>query len=301
MQKLIRRIQSPTALFAFEAAARHLSFTRAAAELNVSQPAVSHAVKRIEQALGVALFHRRHRVISLTDAGERFYNDVSFGLMQIWQSAEKIALQSASRHVTLSASTAFANYWMVPRLADFKAAYPQIDIRLQATDKDIEITGEANALAIRRGDGAWEGYEAAHLAAERIFPVCSPAYLAKIQAPGDPVALTGHNLIHLEEPYRPRPAWADWFAAQGVAFRDRGEGLRLNDYALVLQAAMAGEGIAMGWDHVTQHLIRQGLLVRVLDSHYAKGLDFYVIWPKATPLSVEAGEVLMWLLSQRQD
>ena len=134
MQKLIRRIQSPTALFAFEAAARHLSFTRAADELSVSQPAVSHAVKRLEQALGVALFHRRHRVISLTEAGERFYNDVSFGLMHIWQSADKIALQGSGRHVTLSASTAFANYWMVPRLAGFKSAYPHIDIPAAATE-----------------------------------------------------------------------------------------------------------------------------------------------------------------------
>lgn len=298
MRKLIERIHSPAALFAFEAAARHLSFTQAARELNVSQPAISHAVKRIEAALGVRLFHRRHRAIALTEAGARFYNDVSQGLMQVLQSAERIALAGRSGHVTLSASTAFAHYWMVPRLATFKAQNPQIDIRLQTTDRDIDLEAESIALGIRRGDGSWDGYDGFLLARERIYPVCSPAVLARDGAPASPEALAGRDLIHLEEPFRPRPTWATWFAAQNVLFRDRGQGLRLNDYALVIQAAIAGEGIALGWHHLVERLLAQKLLVKALDAELSEAAGIWVIWSSRTPLSPAARTVLEWLRSE---
>jgi len=298
MRRLTKRIQSPAALFAFEAAARHQSFTKAAIELNVTQPAISHAVKRIERALGMALFHRRHRHIQLTEAGEKFYGDVSFGLMHILQSAEQVALQGQSQHVMLSASTAFAHYWMVPRLATFKAKNPDIDLRLQTTDKDIDLADETISLGIRRGFGDWVGYESYFLARERIRPVCSPGFLASVGPIRSAERLASYNLIHLEEPFRPAPTWADWFAEQGVSFRDGGQGLRLNDYALVIQAAMAGEGIAMGWRHITEQLIAQNLLVEALDRVYDAGAGFYVIHTKSSRLSPKAEIVLGWLLSQ---
>ena len=298
MRRLIQRIQSPAALFAFEAAARHLSFTKAAAELNVSQPAISHSVKRVEQALGVRLFQRRHRSISLTEAGESFYNDVSLGLMQILQSAERVSLLGQSSHVTLSASTAFAHYWMVPRLATFKAQNPQIDIRLQTTDRDIDLDAESITLGIRRGDGQWEGYDGFFLAPEKIYPVCSPQLRARLGPLETAEQLAACDLIHLEEPFRPRPTWSTWFAAHGVSFRDRGQGLRLNDYALVIQAAIAGEGIAMGWDHVVQGLLAQKLLVKALDLSLSEVAGFYVIWSTRSPLSPAAETVLRWLRSE---
>jgi DNA-binding transcriptional LysR family regulator len=297
MRKLYERVGSPAALFAFEAAARHLSFTRAAAELNVSQPAISHSVKRLEEALGAKLFVRKHRAIALTEAGERFYSDVSFGLMQILNSAERIALERQGRAVTLSVSTAFANYWMVPRLATFKANNPEIDIRLQTTDRDIDLTEEAVSLAVRRGDGRWSGYDAFLLAPERIYPVCSPAVWQRLEPPRSPQQLVGCDLIHLEEPYRPRPTWTDWFAHHGISFRDSGEGLRLNDYALVLQAAMAGEGVAMGWQHVCERLFDQKLLVPMGEDFYSDA-GFWIIWSSASDLSPQAARVLDWLRSQ---
>jgi len=295
MLELIKRIQSPSALFAFEAAARHLSFTRAAAELNVSQPAISLSVKKIETALGATLFERRHRAIRLTEIGERFYTDVSFGLMHILRSAEGIAFQLGGRHVTLSCSTGFAHYWMVPRLAGFKTQYPDIDIRLQTTDRDIDLAEESVSLAVRRGTGMWNGYNAYFLSEERIYPVCSPAFLEGIVPPRSPAELTSCKFIHLEEPFRLRPKWSDWFQAQGVDFHDDGGGLRLNDYALVIQAAIAGEGVAFGWHHLVSRLIDQGLLVKMMDGNYDRGMGFYVIWSKTRDLSPQASRLLDWL------
>ena len=298
MQTLIRHIHSPAALFAFEAAARHLSFTVAARELNVTQPAVSQAVKRIECALGVQLFQRKHKALLLTEAGERFYDDVSYGLMHIRRSVERISPQRQDTHVTLSVTTAFANYWMVPRLGAFRENNPDIDIRLQTTNKDVDIATEAISLAVRLGDGNWPGYQSLPLASEEIFAVCSPAYLAARGAPLVPSDLPNLRLIHLEEPFRPRATWSDWFAQNSVVYQDQGEGLRLNDYALVIQAAIAGEGIAFGWRHVVELLIAQGVLTKALEASYRSDQRFFVVWPMATALSTEALQVRDWLASQ---
>lgn len=301
MLELYRRIQSPAALLAFEAAARHLSFTRAASELNVSQPAISAAIKKIEQALGVSLFDRRRRHIQLTEIGERFYADVSFGLMHILRSAEAIAIQKGGQHVTLSCSTGFAHYWMVPRLARFKANYPDIDIRLQTTDRDLDLTEESISLALRRGKEPWEGYHSVLLSDEQVFPICSPAHLAALPPLTSARDMATCKLIHLEEPYRHRPKWSDWFHAQNVAFTDTGGGLRLNDYALVIQAAIAGEGIALGWKHLVTPLIDQGLLARATAGDYDSGQGFYIIWSKSRDLSPQAEQFLSWLKTERQN
>jgi DNA-binding transcriptional LysR family regulator len=297
MQSLRSMIQSPSALFAFEAAARHLSFTRAAEELNVTQAAVSYAMRQLETALGVALFHRRHRRIELTEAGERFYNDVSIGLAHIRRSAEAITRARRDRHVTLSVSTAFAAYWMVPRLAEFRAAHPEIDIRLQTTDKDLDLAAEGTSLGVRRGSGSWPGYEAMFLAPEAIVPVASPAHLARTDPIREPADLLGRDLIHLEEPFRIRPTWTDWFAGHGLAWTDRGDGLRLNDYALVLQAAIAGEGVALGWRHLVERLVAQGFLVVALDAPYSEVDGFYLVWPSDRPISPETEQVRDWIVA----
>ncbi|MCP4317392.1 MAG: LysR family transcriptional regulator [Hyphomicrobiales bacterium] len=298
MKRLHRRIQSPAALFAFEAAARHLSFTAAAGELNVSQPAVSLSIKKLEQALGTMLFERRHRTIHLTDAGERFYADVSFGLMHILNSAESVARRMPEDHVSISCSTAFAHYWMLPRLATFRRDNTDIEIRLQTTDKDIDIVEEPLSFAVRLGSGDWPGFTSFWLGPEKIYPVCSPAYLEKAGRPRSDADILGHELIHLEEPYRPRAGWRDWFGAQGIDYVDHGGGLRFNDYALVIQAAIAGEGVAYGWDHIVENVIKQGLLVRLGSGVYDVGQGHYVIWPENQPPGPKAERVLAWLRTQ---
>lgn len=298
MQPLRRLISSPSALFAFEAAARLGSFTQAAEELRVTQAAVSYSIKRLEATLGQPLFVRRHRRVELTETGERFYHDVSIGLAHIRRSAEAIRRQRADNHVTLSVSTAFANWWVLPRLAAFRAAHPHIDLRLQTTDKDVDLAAEGIALGIRRGKGNWPEYEAALFAREAIDPVCSPGYLTPLTTrPSSTADLKRLKLIHLDEPFRPRPSWSDWFAAQGVDYTDLGDGLRLNDYALVVQAALEGQGVALGWRHLTADLVARGLLVRVLDRTLETGLGFYLVWTRGKALADDAIAVRDWLLN----
>ncbi|MFD2204515.1 LysR substrate-binding domain-containing protein [Kiloniella antarctica] len=300
MRKLKNLIQSPTALFSFEAAGRHLSFARAAEELNVSQAAVSYAIKQLEMALNIQLFYRGHRSVQLTEAGVRFHNDVTMGLGHIHRSAQELSRSEPDSHVTLSCSTAFANYWVVPRLTAFSQHYPEIDIRLQTTDKDVDPAAEGIPLGIRRGNGNWPEHEAIQIAKEVVYPVASPKYLADFGKPNTPLELSKRRLLHLEEPYRDRPNWHNWFKAKNLEWKDNGDGLRLNDYALVIQAALAGGGIALGWWHLVDHLVHHGLLELLDEEPVHFGGDFWVLWPTHKPLSPQTQKVRDWLISHQE-
>ncbi|MDU8910306.1 LysR substrate-binding domain-containing protein [Aestuariicoccus sp. MJ-SS9] len=295
MQELWRLVSSPRHLIVFEAAARHGSFTRAAAELNVQQPAVSAAIKELEASLGVMLFHRAHRRVTLTAAGTRLASDVTRALDQVLSSARAVRQLTHNEHVTLNASTAFTHYWMMPRLRDLHDRHPDIDLRLQSSDREPEIDAEHISLAVRRGRGDWPDCHAVRIASEVICPVASPRVLeaAGLRMPSD---LLSARLIHLEEPVRERPGWRDWFAAFGINGQAPEAGLRLNDYALVLQAAIAGEGIAFGWRHVTEPLIRQGLLAARRDWSWETRLGFYLVWSRARPLGEAAAQVRDWIV-----
>lgn len=298
MRELLRSIGSLHSLAVFEAAARLGSFTKAAEELNVSQPAVSQAVRRLEELIGVPLFRRGHRSIELTDAGALLQHDVSESFVRVLSTVRHLGRLARTGHVTLSVSTAFANYWMVPRLQDFRARHPGVDLRLQTTDKEVDLAQEGIALGVRRGEGVWKGYEAALIAPEVLSAVASPGFLAQ-QAPISDLSTLRHApLIHLEEPYRVRPSWQDWFKALGQDYRDEGEGLRLNDYALVLQAAMAGEGIAMGYAHVVEPLTEKRLLAKAGPWEHRTGMGYFLVWSERTTLSPAATHVRDWILAQ---
>jgi DNA-binding transcriptional LysR family regulator len=296
--KLLRRaIPSPGNLLIFEAAARLGSFTRAAEDLGMTQAAVSYGIRGLERSLGVALFIRDHRMVRLTEVGHRFFHDVSIGLSHIQQSVATIQRLQADRHVTLSVSTAFASLWMLPRLALFRAAHPDIDLRFLATDRDVDIGKENIALGIRRGEGKLAGCESAFFAPEIIYPICSSRYLQDLSRRAQDLAvadLPRLKLIHLEEPFRYRPTWSEWFAAQGHRFLDSGEGLCLNDYALVVQAALEGQGVALGWAHLIDDLVARGALVRLTDAAWETGSAFWIAWAGA--LAPEAQRVRDWLM-----
>ena len=297
MQKLWKLVSSPRHLLVFEAAARMGSFTKAAQELNVQQPAVSASVKQLETALGVGLFARAHRSVTLTLAGEQLYNEVSSAFARIYQTADALSQRSTQKHVTLSASTAFAHYWMVPRLAAFHSAHPDVDLRLQTSEREPDIDVEGISLAIRRGNGVWPGCKSRLIAPEVIMPIASPRVNAAAINLVTIANLKNQSLIHLEEPIRARPTWTDFFAHWNVPYTEPKSGLRLNDYALVLQATIAGEGFAFGWQHVTQHLVDQGLLAARAEWSWRTGAGFYLVWSDTAPLSPEAVRVREWLIS----
>ncbi|QGY00067.1 LysR family transcriptional regulator [Roseovarius faecimaris] len=297
MQELWKLVSSPRHLLVFEAAARTGSFTRAAQELNVQQPAVSASIKQLEVSLGTPLFARAHRSVTLTQAGERLFADVSAAFARIHQTASMLSQRSAQDHVTLSASTAFAHYWMVPRLSDFHAAHPDIDLRLQTSDREPDIGAEGISLAIRRGLGDWPGCKSHLIALEVIMPIAAPRVMASAINLATVANLPNQSLIHLEEPIRDRPSWADFFRHWNVPFTEPRTGLRLNDYALVLQAAIAGEGFAFGWQHVTESLVSRGLLAARPEWAWTTGAGFYLVWSATTPLSPQAEQVRDWLIS----
>jgi DNA-binding transcriptional LysR family regulator len=297
MQTLRDLIPSANALVVFEAAGRLLSFTAAGAELGMTQAAVSYAVRGLERHLGVALFHRGHRAVALTESGARFLADVSLGLGLIRRAAEAVRVPDRGGHVTLSCSTAFASFWMLPRLQTFRDALPGVELRLQTTFRDLDIAAEGIPLAIRGGDPAdWPGCGAGQLAAEEIWAVAAPSYLARAGMPSTPADLRRHRLIHLEEPHRPAATWADWLADAAVP-GPVPEGFRFNDYALLIQAVLEGQGVALGWRHLIERLVASGLLVRLTGHAMRTGRDFHVVWPDGRTLSPAALRVRDWLLA----
>lgn len=298
MRSLRHLLPSAGGLIVFEAAGRHGSFTAAARELGMSQAAVSYAVRGLERQLGVSLFQRRHRHVRLTDAGERFFADVTLGLSHIRKSAEELRSVASGAHVTLSASTAFASFWMMPRLQQFRDDLPGIDLRIQTSERDLDISNEDIPLALRWGEAKdWPQYESMPVALEEIYAVAGAGYAARSSLPASPRALTDYRLIHLEEPYRPAVDWNEWLASAGVDGRLANRALLINDYALVIQAVMEGQGIALGWRHLVEHLIASGLLVRMTDHVLRTGNVYHVVWPRGRALSENARKVRDWLVA----
>lgn len=298
MRRLRDIVPNPSALFAFEAAARLGGFTRAAEELGITQAAVSYSVRGLERELGTRLFTRLHRRIELTENGRRFHNDVTLGLQHISRSADELRRLHGGAHVTLTASTAFSSYWMLPRLARLKQELPDVDVRLQTSEHDIDLPTEGISLGIRRGRGNWRAYDSWMFETEEILAVCSPGYLERVGPIDGPADLGRRTLIHLEEPYRPCATWVDWFAQHGIDYEAPDRGLRLNDYALAIHAALAGEGIILGWRHLVDHLIASGALVQVVDGVYRSSDAFYVVWAHEQPLSADSAAVRDWLVRQ---
>lgn len=301
MEPLRHLLPSLNGLVVFEAAGRLSSFTAAARELRMTQAAVSYAIARLEDQLGTALFLREYRRVRLSEAGQRFHADVTIGLSHIQRSAEGLRAVSSGSHVTLACSTAFAAFWMVPRMAQFRTDLPHVDLRIQTADRDLDLVGEGIPLAIRGGDPAdWPAYQAEALAAEEIYPVCAASHLPDpATRPQRPADLLDHPLIHLEEPFRSASTWADWFASVGLGGARVPKGLQINDYVLVVQSVLEGQGVALGWRHLVQGMVEKGVLIRLTDHALVTGMGFHVVWPRSVPLPRAAAEVRDWLVAQR--
>ncbi|MDB5524234.1 MAG: transcriptional regulator, LysR family [Rhizobium sp.] len=299
MHNFKRLLPSASSLIVFEAAGRHENFTRAAEELGMTQAAVSYAVRAMEDQLGVPLFHRNHRNVALTEAGARFHADVSAGLARIQKSAETIRAKGRETNVTLAASTAFASMWMLPRITRLRDDLPEIDLRIQTSVRDLDLEEEAIPLGIRGGDPLeWPQYHAAMLAPEVVNAVASPAFVEALGRRPKLAEMIDLRLIHLEEPVREACNWKEWFESAGVGYIKPYRPLIINDYVLVIQAVLAGEGIALGWLHLIDAQMKSGALVAVGNHVLETGAAFYVVWPKSRELSLPARKVRDWLVAQ---
>jgi LysR family glycine cleavage system transcriptional activator len=263
----VRSLSRLRALLAFEAAARHGSFVAAAAELHVTPAAIGQQVRELEAALGVPLFLRRPhgsaRLVPTEDARAAL-KDLSEGFDNLETGLRRLRGRAARSVVVVTASHALAARWLLPELPDFAQRHPGVDVRLDVTDRLLDVAqGEAD-VGLRCGPGGWPGVLATHLMDEEIYPVCSPA-LFDGAAPATPVWLAGQILIH--DTTAPAaavfPDWPRWLGFAGVAMADAERGLRINASATVLQAAAKGQGVALARHALVAHDVAEGRLVRL--------------------------------------
>lgn len=257
-----RSLPALVSLRAFEAAARRLSFSQAAQELFVTQSAVSHHIQRLEAELGVALFERRTRAVALTAAGQAYYERVHAAFELLRQGTDEIRAPAAARHtVKIGLLSSFATRWLAPRLPAFAAMHPDIELQLQPDIALADVAGGEVDAAIRYGRGAWPGVRATLLMTERLSVVCAPSLVAGKKRPRTPADLLRHPLLasHAKQPFE----WDAWARRHGLDL-GRAQTVRLHDYNIVVEAALAGQGIAMGRHRLIAAQLASGALVEAL-------------------------------------
>jgi LysR family glycine cleavage system transcriptional activator len=289
-----RRLPPLNTLPDFEAAARHLSFTKAAEELNVTHGAVSRQVKSLEDYLGVPLFRRLNRALRLTDEGQTYARSVRALLDSLAESTRRLR---AARDAGLTVSTTFSftSGWLVPRLGRFRALHPEIDVRLQANDRVTDFERDNVDLAIRYGRGQYPGLAAERLLSDDYAPVGSPALLKGKHPLRKPADLRHHVLLHEENN---EVDWRMWLAAAGIEGIDASRGPIFSHSPMAIQAAIHGEGVALGRTALIEEELASGRLVRLFDLRLKADMAYYIVHP---PRAVERPMVRAfrdWLLAE---
>ena len=273
----MRRLPPLNALRAFEAAARHLSFTKAAGELNVTQAAISHQIRALEDWLGMPLFKRQNRALLLTDAGQAYLPAMreAFDIMQ--QATARLHQRDRSGALNVSTFTSFAAKWLMPRLGRFTSAHPEIEIRLGINDTLLDFSSDDVDVGVRYGRGDWRGEHKELLMTEEVFVVCSPKLLEGEHPLREPSDLRHHTLLHDDLP----EDWGTWLDAAGaddaVKVRARGD-LVFNHSEMVLQAAVEGLGVALGRSALVGDDLLAGRLVKPFDLQLPTQSAYYVVY-----------------------
>lgn len=287
----------------FEAAARRLSFTLAAEELFVTQSAISRQVKAIEDHLGTALFERHHRAIRLTPAGQTLYRAASDALRLLGDATASIRGSADAKSVTVSCSVGFASLWLVPRLMDFRDAHPDVDIRIDANNRILDLERERIELAVRYCPPELAPPGAARLLGEEVFPVCAPALL---QRPGKPLAtpedLRHQVLLHYgdDDTQFPSGSWTVWFEAMRLRNLKPAGSLRFSHYDQIIQAAVAGQGVALGISPLVRRHLQQGLLVAPFEQRFASPRGYYLVEARNGQARQEVRDFVAWIRGAAQ-
>ena len=298
MRRLRDRLPPANSLVVFEAVARHLSFTRAAQELLVSQAAVSRQIQLLEDYLGEALFFRKHRAIELTPSGEHFHKAASMGLQYIANASDEIRRDRIASDVTISSSVTFASYWLMSRIAKFRAQFADADIRLVASARVRDFAATDVDLAVRYGRGKWPNIIAHHLFDNEIFPVCAPSYLENEGPIRELSDLQNAILLHLDQFDRNWVTWDSWLKEFDFNAPLSGQSLSFDNYLLLIHAAVRGEGVALCGGRFAEDLIHQGELVRPLNASINSEYSFFLLQSSIRPLRPEALRFRNWLLDE---
>lgn len=287
MEALRHRLPGVTSLLAFESAARHSSFSRAAEELGVTREAVSKQIRGLERELEVALFDRVHRGLRLTPNGAELYRLVRRGLLDIADGVSRIRSGHPARRFTISATHAIASYWLVTPLRRFRSLFRDLEVQVVVSDELLDLGRERIDISLRYGEGRWPEIEATPLCGGDSFPVCAPAYLEEfgaIERPGD---LLGHTLLVLDGPYHGSENWWWWLERAGIRSPQPGRTLHFNTYNVLIQSALEGQGVALGFGGVIDEMLLQGRLVRPLKNSYSRGRGVYLVRPEGAALRPE--------------
>jgi LysR family transcriptional regulator, glycine cleavage system transcriptional activator len=291
---MLRRLPSLNALKAFEAAARHESFTRAADELCVTQGAVSHQVKALETEIGVKLFNRERQRLVITGAGREYLAVVRDALDRIAVGTDRLVQRQSSGVLTVSTSPDFAAKWLVNRLGRFAEAYPDIDLRVSATMHHVDFAREEVDLAVRHGDGNWAGLDVVRLCSEQLFAVCSPKLLSARRRVTKPADVLKFPLVHLDD----RREWSKWLEAAGVASPELSHGPVLNRPSMVIDAAVDGQGVALARSALAAWDLINGRLVRPFELALRLSKNYWIVCPKATSALPKIATFRAWLLAE---
>jgi LysR family glycine cleavage system transcriptional activator len=299
-------------LRAFEAAARHLSFKKAAEELHLTPAAVSQQIKSLEEYLGVALFRRLTRALELTEHATAMLPKLREGFDCLAAAVETTRRQ-ASGTLTVTAPPSFATHWLISRLARFAAAHPEITLRLGSSPDSVDRRGEtavfgaglidprddSSAVAIRYGAGSYPGYCVERIFAPTYVPVCGPALLERLPL-RTPADLRNHVLIHdetIEESGRP-PLWRAWLQAAGINDIDATRGPRFSNAVLAVEAALAGQGVALALKLLVEDELAAGRLVVPFDLAAPSPYTYFLVMPEAVAGRPEVEAFRRWLLDE---
>ncbi len=294
-----RRLPPLNALRAFEAAARHLNFSRAADELAVTPGAVSQQIQNLEDYVGASLFKRTPKGLLLTDAAQTALPALREAFDRLAEAASLLTAAVDGRRLTVSVAPSFAAKWLVPRLGLFEAAHPQVDVWLSADMEVVDFALGEIDLAIRYGAGRYPGLEVVKLMSETVIPVASPEYLEAnpVHAPAE---LANHVLLHDGSPDADDscPDWSMWLAARGVKGIDGTRGPRFNQSSLVIEAAAGGRGVALAKRALAQADLDAGRLVAPLQDATAVDFAYFVVHPKAKGRLPQVKAFVSWITAQ---
>ena len=287
----MRRLPPLNALRAFEAAARHLSFTKAAGELSVTQAAVSHQVKALERRLNVQLFQRANRALALTAAGNAYYPALKKIFDGLHDATQRLVDRKLRPTITVSVIPSFASKWLVPRLGRFRERHPDYDVLLAPSEMLVDFVRDNVDIGIRFGRGRYPGLHVERLLEEEIFPVCSPALLADVGPIASPRDLERYTLLHDDD----HEGWRTWLAAAGETTLDPERGPIFTDSSMLVQAAVEGQGVALARGAIAEHDLATGRLVRLFDLTLGSEIAYYVVCPPETAATGKIAAFRAWL------
>jgi LysR family glycine cleavage system transcriptional activator len=294
------RLPSLNGLRAFEAAARHLSFTNAATELSVTQTAISHQIRRLEEELGIRLFIRQNRALALTPEARDYLPGVRAAFNDLRLATDRVLRRDNDHVLTISTLASLAAKWLLPRLSAFQEAHPGIDVRITTSTALVDFrTGDVDA-AIRYGRGHWAGLRADWLTADELFPVCSPALLTGDKPLRTPQDLAHKTLLHSSGGYD--DDWRLWLTAAGLpADISKQPGLTFDLILMTVQAAIDGIGVAMGRTSYVEADIAKGRLVVPFEITLPADAGFYLVSPEARADSPKLAAFRQWLIASIQN